>query len=240
MNLSELKPTEKIKLLVYGNSGSGKTCLAAGFPTPILYFDFDGKIGSAATFHKKDKERLKNIEVIDCSKQLDDVDPMEELQKIIRERLIPQQKTGKMEFDTLVIDSITTFSAATLAHIIRTNPGIKRFASKQGVQPGMQDYGILKREFAKIIPGLISLPCNVVMLAHIKTNKDELTGEIIRGPLMDGSFAEQLAIYFNEVWRSYVERDKYLAQTKADHRFDCATRLGLPNPIKLEYNSILN
>ena len=162
------------------------------------------------------------------------ISPIDKLTKLINEKLIPQQKSGKLEFKTLVLDSITTFSEATLAHIVKTNPGIKRNGTKQGPQPGLQDYGILRREFQRLIPGLLGLDCNVVMLAHIATEKDESTGQIMRHAMMDGSFAKQLPIYFKEVWRMYVKDGKRMVQTQSDHMFNCRSQLpGLPGHLDI-------
>lgn len=236
--LSEIKTEGDAKILVFGNSGSGKTCFAADFPGPILYLDFDGKVDSAALFHKG-KAKLDEIDVRELSGSLEGRNPINELEKIISAELIPQEKTG-MKYKTLVLDSLTTFSAQVLKHIVETNPGINRVVTKQGKQPGMQDYGILKREFAKLIPGLLSLPCNVVMLGHIATEKDEITGELIRGPLMDGSFARELPIYFKEVWRSYVDdKGVHVLQTKSDARYSCRSQIpGLPNPLSMSYSAL--
>lgn len=236
MKLSEVKTEGAFKILVYGNAGTGKTCFAAGFPTPTLYLDFDNKVDSAAVFFKQDKERLEGIDVRSLSPSLTS-SPIQELEKIIREELIPQEKSGQMKYKTLVLDSITTFSSAVLAHIVRSNPGIKRVETKQGPQPGMQDYGILKREFQRLVPGILGLPMNVIMLGHISTEKDDLTGELIRGPLMDGSFAKELPIYFKEVYRSYVdEKGNHLLQTKSDSKYACRNQVrGLPNPLPMSY-----
>lgn len=236
MKLSEVKSTSTQKVLVYGNSGSGKTCFAAGFPTPMLYLDFDNKVDSAAAYYKQDKERLDGIDVRVLSPSLT-VNPIAELLKIINEELMPQERSGTMKYKTLVLDSITTFSAACLNYIVDSNPGIKRNVSKQGQQPGLQDYGILKREFQKLIPGILGLPMNVVMLGHISSEKDDLTGEIIRGPLMDGSFSKELPIYFKEVWRSYVdEKGQHLLQTKSDYKYSCRSQTpGLENPLPMQY-----
>ena len=57
MKLSDVKTDGHLKILLYGQAGSGKTCFAAGFPTPMLYLDFDNKVDSAALFYKEDKER---------------------------------------------------------------------------------------------------------------------------------------------------------------------------------------
>lgn len=246
--LGEIKTEGNLKILLFGNSGAGKTCFAAGFPYPMLYLDFDGKVDSAALFYKSDTERLANIEVRNLAKGMKlegkgakaDRDPMTELGKIIAEELIPQTREGTLQYKTIVLDSITTFSSLALEHILATNPGIKRPSSKQGEQPSQQDYGILKREFARLIPGLLSLPCNIVMLGHIDVQKDETTGEIIRGPLMDGSFAKQLPIYFKEVWRAHVNsKGEYTAQTKADSRYDCRSQIpGIPKDLSLNYEAL--
>lgn len=241
MRLSDIPLSENIKILLCGPPGSGKTCAAVSFPYPMLVLDFDQKINSAAAWYASDKERLQNVDVRQLGKRLDDSDPIAELNKIIREELVPQQKAGEMKYKTLVVDSCTTFSAAVLAHIVKTNPGVKRVASAQGVQAGVQDFGILKREFAKLIPGLLSLPMNVVMTAHIKTDRSELTGEIIRSPIMDGSFSAELPIYFEEVYRIYMKDGKPYAQTKSDPSYDfCRSQIPrLPNPVELKYENLI-
>lgn len=240
MRLSEIKPSENIAALVCGPPGSGKTCFAAGFPYPILVLDFDLKIDSAAAWYAADKERLDNIEVRPLGKRLDNSDPVVEFLQIIKE-LGDQQRSGQMKYKTLIIDSATTFSSAVLQHIVRTNPGTKRTSSAQGVQPGLQDYGILRREFARLIPGLLSLPMNVVMTAHIKAERSDLTGEILRSPIMDGSFATELPIYFKEVYRTFKKDGKAFAQTQADQYYDfCRSQIPkLPNPVELRYENLI-
>lgn len=240
MKLSDLKSTEQIKALLVGPPGTGKTCFAASLPLPILYLDFDGKVNSAARWFEEDKERLDAIDVRPLSKMLGDADPIAEMNRIISEELIPQQRSGEMKYKTLVLDSITTFSTAVLQHIVKTNPGIKRMASRQGVQPCQQDYGILKREFGRLIPGILSLEMNIVMTAHVKTDKSDLTGEIIRTPVMDGSFGESLPIFFEEVWRTWNKDGVPYAQTKSDNYYNfCRSQIkNLPNPTELNYRKI--
>lgn len=239
MKLSEVKTDGNLKILLYGPAGSGKTCFAASLPTPILYLDFDDKVDSAALFHKKDQARLDAIDVRRLAAGLSQ-NPISELEKIVTNELIPQQKAGAMQYKTLVLDSLTTFSSATLKYIVDTNPGIKRVPSKQGLQPTMQDYGILKREFEKLIPGLLSLQMNVIMLGHVSTERDDLTGEIVRGVMLDGSFGKSLPIYFKEVWTTKVDdKGQFWAQTKSDGKFPCRSQIpGLPNPMKLSYEEL--
>lgn len=228
--LNDIRTAGALKILIQGDSGVGKTCLAASFPTRTLYLDFDTKVDSAGEFlrSKGKAEQLSAIEVEQFSPGLS-LSPLEGLTKLINEKLIPQQRAGKIEYETVVLDSITTFSSATLQHIVKTNPGIKRNETKQGPQPGLQDYGILRREFQRLIPGLLSLPCNVIMLGHIAVEKDEATGQIFRHTMMDGSFARELPIYFKEVWRMYVKDGRRYVQTQSDAMFNCRSQIpGLP------------
>lgn len=238
MLLSEIKTEGNFKLLLIGDAGVGKTIFGTSLPGKTRVLDFDIKIDSAALFYRDKPEHLANINVTQFRAGLT-LNPIQQLEEVIRDEFIPQQKTGKMAFDTLLVDSITTFSAASLAHIVKTNPGIKRTASAQGMQPGLQDYGILKREFQRLIPGLLSLPCNVIMLAHIATEKDEMTGQLLRHTMMDGSFAKELPIYFKEVWRAFIKDGKRFAQTQSDGQYNCRSQIpGLPNPVPLDYAAI--
>lgn len=243
VKLSDLKTVDLVKVLVYGEPGGGKTVFAAGFPGRIIYFDFDNKVSSAARFYRGNAELLSNIDVVTLSPTLHE-SPINELQKRVAE-LSAMQKKGEYPYKTLVIDSLTTMSSACLAHIVQTNPGIKRVLTAQGQQPGMQDFGILKREFQRLIPGLLTLDMNVIMLGHISITKDELTGELIRGVLMDGSFADQLPIYFEEVYRAYVTevqggKREFFAQTQSDGKFKCRSQIpGLPPVIPLHYNELM-
>ena len=232
--LSEIKTEGALKILIFGNAGTGKTCFAASMPGPILYLDFDGKVDSAAMFYAGNKALLDGVDVRELAQGVCK-HPMQELESIFNKEL----EGKEFPYKTIVLDSLTTFSSLALKYIVDTNPGVKRVESRQGKQPCMQDFGILKRYFAGLIPQLLGLPCNVIMLGHISTVKDDLTGQIVRGPLMDGSFAQQLPIYFKEVWHSYVEKGKYLVQTQADYKFDCRSQLkGLPNPCELSYAEI--
>lgn len=238
MLLSQVKTEGNLKILLLGDAGVGKTIFGTSLPGKTRVLDFDNKVDSAALFYRGRPEHLANIEVTQFSTQ-PDTSPIEQLNKIVQGEFVPQQRSGRMAFDTLVLDSITTFSAATLAHIVQTNPGIKRTTTIQGVQPGLQDYGILSREFQRIIPGLLALPCNVIMLAHIATEKDEVTGQILRHTMMDGSFAKKLPIYFKEVWRAFVKDGVRYAQTQSDGMYNCRSQIpGLPNPVKLDYAEI--
>ncbi len=238
MKLDELPTKNLVKLLAYGPPGTGKTCGAAGFPGPILYFDFDGKVSSAARYYAKDTELLHNIEVKSLGMGLTQ-SPLVAFSNEVN-ALRKMQSEGIYPYKTLVVDSITTFSAATLQHIIATNPGIKGRVTAQGIMPDKPHYGVLLREFEKLIPGLLTLDMNVVMLGHIAEYRDDSTGSMVREVMCDGSFSSKIPIYFDEVYYTHKgPKGEFLAQTQNANGYTCRSQIpGLPAVIPFSYAEI--
>ncbi|HUR97951.1 MAG TPA: AAA family ATPase, partial [Pyrinomonadaceae bacterium] len=115
MKLSELKPSQNKKICVLGDSGSGKTVFAAGCPGPIYFFDFDGKISSAASYFAKDPERLTQIHY-DSYQPADEKDhPFARYDKKLTE--LAQAKP--FPYATVVVDSLTTYADAMFKEIVR-------------------------------------------------------------------------------------------------------------------------
>ena len=105
MKLSEVKTENNFKGLVIGAPGAGKTCFAASMPGPILFLDFDDKVDSAALFYKGKPELLANVEVRQLSRQLN-ADPLNIMNKIISEELIPQQCLQGVEVEPVALQEV--------------------------------------------------------------------------------------------------------------------------------------
>jgi AAA domain len=234
--LADLSTSQTLKLLVYGDSGTGKTCFAAGFPTPIEIHDFDGKANSAAYFFKNDADRLSKIDVRQYSKL-----PKERRIAEWERRLVEIAQMANMNqplpFKTLVIDSLTTLVSSILDdYIYRSQTGIKRPVVGMNSQ---QDYGLLDKHMQQILSALLALDANVVFVGHITTEKDELTGSLSKKPFMAGKFADKLPMYFEEVYVSKVSNDgKYILQTQSDSYHKCRTQRGLPKEIPAQFSSL--
>lgn len=230
--LSEMKAEENLKILIYGDSGSGKTCFACSFPGPIYVFDFDNKVSSAAS-HLQGSEQLNLI----------DYDSYAPVDAKGTSGEAANRKLGELKKDnpykTIVLDSLTTFGDEMMKYLMRINTGIKR-PSTQGVQmPTLQDYGIARNFFKQLIQELLGFNCNVIVTAHVQTEKDELTGQILRSPMFAGKLAKELPIYFAEVYHSFVKDGKYMAQTKTDFKFNCRTQIrGMKPEVVLDYKSL--
>ncbi len=113
MQLSDMKPSENIKILIYGESGSGKTCFASRAPGPVWFADFDGKVNSAAQFLKGDKQ-LEQITYDDYVPKGDL--PADRFNNEL-ERLQKLATAGDFPYKTIVLDSLTTFCDESMKYI---------------------------------------------------------------------------------------------------------------------------
>lgn len=238
-SLETLKSEGNIKLLLYGDSGAGKTSFAASTPGgPILIADFDGKVVSAAEFLRAtNPEQLKQVTYENYTGGVGLKLPAEMF------NILMGQVAKQNPYKTIVLDSLTTFSDESMKYLIKANPGVIKRMSTQGVQiPVLQDYQMARIWFKQVIGALLAMPCNVIVTAHIQIEKDEATGQILRTPMMAGKLSKELPIYFGEVWRAYRDdKGEHWAQTQSDSRYTCRSQIpGLPNPVKLDWEEIQN
>jgi len=108
--LSDLETNNNFKILLYGDSGTSKTCFSAGFPKPIHYFDFDNKVSSAAKFLKGQGKSTDGITYDTC-----DASNAGQIIKTINELA---SLKGDFPYKTVVLDSLTTFSDAMSISLI--------------------------------------------------------------------------------------------------------------------------
>lgn len=240
--LSELKPNSNLKVLVIGDSGSGKTVFATSFPGKVFVADFDGKVVSAANHYGRHRPEV--VQGIDYEDYFENQASADHYAKFYSKlvQFETEAKAGKLSISTFVLDSLTTFFDAFLKEVMRQNPAIKGPAP--GI-PGLQTYGIATPKFKEQLGRILALPCHIVITAHIDVSKDEVSGEIVRQAKLPGKLATYLPIVFGEVLRAYAEQGKdgktvYMAQTKSDSKFTCRSQIsGLPDRVPLEYASLV-
>jgi hypothetical protein len=240
MKASELASVNHFHGLIYGDAGNGKTCLACQFPGPIEYWDFDGKISSAVRY----------LPALGKAAQLDQIDvyqfgSLPSLERIAawekRSQLIDAAVKAKqpLPFKTLVLDSLTSFSHYIMEdYIFRSQPGIKR--ALVGVN-ALQDYQLYDKHMTRILTGLLSLPCHVVVLAHVDTQKDESTGMIKHQPLAAGQkIISKLPAWFEEVYVARADKDgKRTLQTQPGDNYVARGQRGLDKFIPLDINLLI-
>lgn len=148
VNIQLAKPVQKkLKVLLYGASGSGKTIAALSFPRVLLV---DGEAGSELY---RGRPNIPEFHVADC-KTLSDLD------EVIRAFEADKGKT----WDTLVIDPISVFYAVE-----------KNIASKNSTADiDMRGWNKINGRMNNIYTRLTSLNGHVVIIAREST---EYAGE---------------------------------------------------------------
>lgn len=207
MKASEMAGHSFFKGLIYGDSGAGKTCLAAQFPGPVEYWDFDNKISSAVDYFKRIGKQalLEQIDVYQFS-GLPLVERIPAWEKRTRELDAIIKAKGAFPFKTLVLDSITTLSHHLMEdYIFRSQTGLKR--PLPGIN-GLQDYALYEKHMTRVLSGLLAQPFNFVVLGHVDIDKDQNTGAIDKKPLCAGQqLAKKLPIWFEEVYVAKAKPD---------------------------------
>lgn len=229
---SSIKDSVK-RVLIYGPSGSGKTTFAGTFPNPV-FIDFDKGM---VTF----KDAPVDIEYYSINQRpTTDVDAI----AIIGEKAALKDNaylkaTALIEHfanklgpgDTLVLDSLSTYSDYTLAHTL---------AIMGQKTPRIQDWGTAQKLLEQSISLLCECECNIVLVAHEQFVKDDESGVIMWLPLTIGKLATKLPLYFDEVYHTYVERGKgdkkgsavYGIETTPTRRTTAKSRLKLAGNIE--------
>jgi len=232
-SLNDLSNSEQKKLLIYGDSGAGKTCLAGTFPGPVHICDFDGKVNSLASFLKGSRNDI-------TFESYTPTDAKGSSAARFNADMAKLKVAKPFPYATLVIDSMTTFSDEGMNYLMDMNPGVKRMQTGVVKVPAQQDYGIARIWFKQMIQTILTFPCNVIFTAHINVEKDELSGAIIRSPMLAGKLKQELPIYFEEVYRAFQENGKVWLQTKPDRNYSIIRSQisGIPEKIEAKWDEI--
>lgn len=201
---------EYIKMVCYALAGTGKTHMTKFFPKPMKVYDLDDKW-----------QPLAGVEGIEVEQFLMEKN---EDAKVLIPRLWNAIQKDKKEnkYETYVIDSITALNRC----IERWSVVMSGKGKDAGDRVTIQEYGDIKRWYNTFFPGLLSMPGNVVLLAHEQTKttpKGEVTS--IR-PLITGSMGDELSSIYphtfhleyiggkDERWRChYRKHTKYVCSS---------------------------
>ena len=161
----ELNVQTKIKALIYGQAGTGKTTLALSTPKPLL-FDFDGGV------HRVNFAHLSNVGTVQIESYQDFLDVLE--------------KEDLSDFETFVIDTGGKCLDYTADYIIRRNPKL----GKSNGTLTLQGYGERKAEFSALCKRISLMNKHILFVAHRETRTD---GDEVRYvPLFGGSNYDSL------------------------------------------------
>lgn len=162
---SELSVQTKIKALIYGQAGIGKTTIAISSPKPLL-FDFDGGV------HRVNFTHLDGVDTVQISSYNDFIEVI--------------SKEDLSAYETLVIDTGGKMLDYMADYIVKKNP---KLGKANGVLT-LQGYGERKIEFTTMIKKISIMGKHVIFVAHRETKQE---GDEMRYvPLFGGSNYDSL------------------------------------------------
>jgi hypothetical protein len=128
----------------------------------------------------------------------------------------------KCPYETLIIDSITTLEEYCMD---------KALAANRRAMPTMNEWNVLIADLKDLFMRTTKMANNLVVIAHEQMIQDELTSEVIIRPQIVGKkLPGQLPLWFDEVYRSQVSRNKdgvptYEVCTVSDLKYTAKSRL---------------
>ena len=212
-----------VKMLVYGQSGAGKTVLAATMPRPLLIAAEPGalalrKTNLEALFGVNNPSICYNMPIIEIKTTDDLIDAH-------------QWCLGSAEarnFDSIALDSLSEIAEVVLAN------------AKRQVKDPRQAYGEVLEKTENCVRLFRDLPQkHVYMAAKMHPMKDEMSGVVKYGPGMPGSkLGPNLPYFFDEVFRLGINKDlasgksyRFL-QTSSDLQHEAKDRSGALNEME--------
>lgn len=164
--------SSRMRMLVAGQPGSGKTRFAATFPN-VVFANARGGMTSLA-------ESGTRFVDIQCEADM------------LKLKLMLDGAAGDVEdvfngpVGTLVVDTLDEFQRILLA---------ERLASERRAETTAGDWGWLGQRMHTIVEGLVELDMNVVLITHLKDVTDGVSGKIFIKPGLQGAFCDQVNQY---------------------------------------------
>lgn len=200
---SELVFQPKIKLLIYGQAGSGKTTLALSAPKPLL-LDCDGGVHRVNLDHIGDTVQVEKYE---------------DVLEVLNEDL--------SAYESLIIDTGGKLLDMMAEYIIRNNPKL----GKKNGSLTLQGYGERKCEFTQFCKKVNSLKKHLVFVAHRQTEQDGDNYRYV--PLFGGSSYDSLVTELDVVGYLETQGKERTITFDPSDRNDGKNTCNLPGCIKL-------
>tara|TARA_B100001287_G_scaffold133501_1_gene112397 strand:+ start:1465 stop:2172 length:708 start_codon:yes stop_codon:yes gene_type:complete len=175
----DLVQMQGAKILVYGASGAGKTTLCATAPGKTLIISMEAGLLSI-----KDKDNVTAIEVKEASE-------IEEIAQLL--------ESGKLDYDTVCLDSLTEMSEILLA------------SEKARSKDPRRAYGEVIEVMTRTMRRFRDLKIHVIFVAKEDKIRDEQTGVFHHQPMMVGAkLPQQIPYFFDEVLalRTFTEENE--------------------------------
>lgn len=186
---------QRMSMMLWGNSGCGKTTLAATMPGHKLWLLFDPD-GDAAVSDRDD------VSVFDFSDK-----PASMVERFKQENCAGIEKvlTDNPDITTVVVDSVTSFGELALEHGV-VHALQHRPKEKPSIEdPGFAGYGRKNTWTRYMVMNLARLTArldrHIIFIAHEDMPQKDKEGNVVAISIMLGSsLNEQVPIKLSEIW----------------------------------------
>ena len=206
-NLNQRTEDRSVKMLLIGDSGSGKTgaCFALAKYFELVYMDFDSGGDVVYELAKREPELGANINFVSFTDKFRMVGGMTIPEATAYTRAMNFLDTGKAQGvelgplhtwtkkRILILDSFTHMGNAAMRRVLALN-------GRLGKNPQIQDWGQGMGDCENLLATLYSdeVKCHVIVIAHFTYDKNETTGEIKGLPTAPGQkLSPKVPSYFN-------------------------------------------
>ena len=200
---SELNVQTKIKALIYGQAGTGKSTLALSAPKPLM-LDFDGGVHRVNYAHQSPTVQITRWE--DC-------------EAVLKEDL--------SEFESLIIDTGGKMLDYMAEYIIRKNPKM----GKSNGTLTLQGFGERKGMFRQFCRAIMIMNKHLIFVAHRDTQK--INEDYRYVPLFGGSSYDDLVTDLDLVGYLEAVGKKRVITFDPSDRNDGKNTCNLPSTIDL-------
>jgi phage nucleotide-binding protein len=178
-NTLTVRTEGRIKIIVYGQSGVGKTVFASQFPKPVILAPEEGLLSIAG----------KNIDYISITTP-------EDIEESYQYLAGPK---ARAKYQTVVVDSLTS---------LQTNVYMPAILESQGrMFPEIRDWGQLLENMRRFSRQMVDLPYNIVFIC-LEEEREIEEGSWVTRPMLTGRFANEAPAYVDIVMRLIVEEKR--------------------------------
>lgn len=178
-------------MLVYGESGAGKTTLAGSADEvpemrKVLMIDIEGGTLSI-------RRKFPDVEVVRVKNWFDLGTVYDELY------------AGLHNYSTIVIDSLTECQKLSMDLVMKKL--VNQYEDRDPDVPGIREWNINIEQTRKFVRLFRDLPMNTIFTTLCKTDKNINTGAIRRKPSLSGKVADEVAGFLDIVTYLYTKEE---------------------------------